>query len=58
MNDMNAHELPFARLMDRVGEARQRLTAAAPEAAAFIAAEFGKVEDEVAELATDLARQG
>lgn len=42
--------------MDCILEARQRLTAAAPEAAAFITAAFGKMEDEVAELATELTR--
>lgn len=41
MNNMNAHELPFALLMDRIGEARHRLTAAVPEAATLIAAESG-----------------
>ena len=58
MNDMNAHELPFALLMDHIGQARQRLIDAAPEAATSIAAEFGKVDDEVAELATELATAG
>ena len=56
MNDLNAHELPFAHLLDRIGEARQRLLVAAPQAAVCIATEFGKVEDEVAELATELRR--
>lgn len=53
-----AQELPVVHLSNHIQQVRQRLMHAMPEAAAIINAEFGSLEDEAAELPTELSRAG
>lgn len=54
MSHFTAYELPFTHLSDRLHQIRQRLLHAMPDSAAIINAEFGSLEDNVAELPTEL----